>query len=178
MFTTVPFKSCSTTSKIQFIDLQKHTLSDLLSPTGKSIKRSCAQSLSCVQLFVTLWTVACRLPALCYLLELYPLNQWCHQTISSSVTPFFFCLQSFPVSGSFPVSQLCIRWPKYWSFSFSIISYNEYSGLTSFRIDLLAVQGTLLRIFASTTIQKHQFFGTQPSLWTNSHIYTWLVEKS
>ena len=63
---------------------------------------------------------------------------------------------------------LHIRWPKYWSFSIS--PSNEYSGLISFRIDLLdllAVPGTL-----STTVQKHQFFGTQPFLWPNSHICT------
>ena len=63
-------------------------------------------------------------------------------------------------------SVLHIRWPKYWSFSFSIILSNEYSGLISFRIDwldLLAVQGTLKSLL-NTTVQKHQFFGTQPSL--------------
>ena len=62
-----------------------------------------------------------------------PLCQWCHPTISSSVIPFSFCLQSFPASGS----VLCIRWPKYWSFSFSISPSNEYSGLISFRMDWL-----------------------------------------
>ena len=75
-----------------------------------------------------------------------PLSQWCHPTISSSVVPFSSHLQSFRASGSFPESVLCIRWPKYWSFSFSIIHSNEYSGLISFRMDwsdLLAVQGTL-----------------------------------
>ena len=71
-----------------------------------------------------------------------PSSWWCHQTISSSVSPFSSCLQSFPASGSF----LCIRWPKYWSFSFSISPSSEYSRLISFRIDwldLLSVQGTL-----------------------------------
>ena len=66
--------------------------------------------------------------------------------MSSSVVLFSFCLQSFPASGSFPVSVLHIRWPKYWSFSFSISSSSEYSGLISFRMDWfdhLAVQGTL-----------------------------------
>ena len=60
---------------------------------------------------------------------------------------------------------LCIRWPKYWSFSFSISSSNEYSGLISFRmnwLDLLAVEGTLKS--SNTTVEKHQFFGTQLSL--------------
>ena len=74
---------------------------------------------------------------------------------------------------------LHIRWPKYWSFSFSISPSNEYSGLISFRIDwfdLLSVQGTLKSLLC-TTIQKHQFFGAQPSLWSNSHIHTWLLEK-
>ena len=69
-------------------------------------------------------------------------SQWCHPTISSSVVPFSTCLQSFPPSGSFPMK----RWPKYWSFSFSISSSNAYSGLISFTIkgfDFLAVQGTL-----------------------------------
>ena len=63
-------------------------------------------------------------------------------------------------------SVLHIRWPQYWSFSFSISPSNEYSGLISFRIDwfdLLAVQG-LSRVFSNTTVQKHQFFGPQLSL--------------
>ena len=75
-----------------------------------------------------------------------PLSRWCHPTISFSVLPFSSCLQSFPASGSFNESVLHIRWSKYWSFSFSISPSNEYSGLISFRmdlLDLLAVQGTL-----------------------------------
>ena len=71
--------------------------------------------------------------------------RWCHPTISSSVIPFSFCLQPFPASGSFLMSVLRIKWPKYWNFSFSISPSNEYSGLISFKIDwldLLAVQGT------------------------------------
>ena len=67
-------------------------------------------------------------------------------------------------------SVLCIRWPKYWSFSIS--ASNEYSGLVSFRIPgwiALPSKG-LSRVFSSTTIRKHQLFGTQPSLWSNPHI--------
>ena len=63
-------------------------------------------------------------------------------------------------------STLCIRWPTYWSFSFSISPSNEHPGLMSFRmdwLDLLAVQG-LTRVFSNTTVQKHQFFGAQLSL--------------
>ena len=71
----------------------------------------------------------------------YPLSLWCHPTMSSSVIPFFSCLLSFPASGTFPMSTptLPIRWPKCWSFSFSISPSNEYLGLTSFRMDWLVV---------------------------------------
>ena len=77
-------------------------------------------------------------------------------------------------------SALGIRWPKYWSFSFRISPSNEYSRLISFRmnwLDLIAVQG-LLSIFSNTTPQKHQFSGAQLSLWSNSHIHTWLLKKT
>ena len=70
-------------------------------------------------------------------------------------------------------SALHIRWPKYWSFSFNISPCNEHPGLISFRmdwLDLLAVQGTL--VFSNTTVQKHQFFGTQLSSQSNSHLHT------
>ena len=60
-----------------------------------------------------------------------------------------------------------IRWPKYWSFNFSINPSNEYSGLISFRIDSLQSKG-LSRVFSNTTVQKHQFFSAQPSLWSNA----------
>ena len=72
-------------------------------------------------------------------------------------------------------STLHMRWPKYWSFSFSISSSNEHSGLISFRMDTgwtsLQSKG-LSRVFSNTTVQKHQFFGAQPSLQSNSHIHT------
>ena len=81
------------------------------------------------------------------------LSQWCHPTISSSVVPFS-CLLSFPAAGSFPVSWLCIRWPKNWSFSFSISPSRKYSGLVSIRIDLISLQSKRLsRVFSSSTVQ-------------------------
>ena len=90
----------------------------------------------------------------------------------------------FPSIRVFPKeSVLCIRWPKYWSFSFSISPSNEYSGLISFRIDwfdLFAVQyksKELSRVFFNITVQKHQLFGAQLSLWPNLHIDTGLLEK-
>ena len=67
-------------------------------------------------------------------------------------------------------SALHIRWPKYWSFSFNIRPSNEYSGLISFRMDLLSKR--LSRVFTNTTVQKYQFFGAQPSSQSNSHIHT------
>ena len=77
-------------------------------------------------------------------------------------------------------SALRIRWPKYWSFSFSISPSNVYSALISFRMDcfdLLAVQGSpesslTSQIISNTTVKNHQFFGIQPSLWSNSDIHT------
>ena len=68
---------------------------------------------------------------------------------------------------------LHIRWPKYWSFSFSTNPSNEYSGLISLKIDRFALWSKRLsRLFSNTSVQKHQFFGTYPSLWPNSHIHT------
>ena len=71
-------------------------------------------------------------------------------------------------------SVLRIRWPKYWSFNFSISPSNEYSGLISFRMDwLISLQSRgLSKLFSNTTVQKHQLFGTWLSLWSNSHIHT------
>ena len=75
-----------------------------------------------------------------------PSSWWCHPAISSSVAPFSSCPQSFPTSGSFPMSQLLASGGQFWDFSFSIIPSKEIPGLISFRmdwLDLLAVQGTL-----------------------------------
>ena len=74
-------------------------------------------------------------------------------------------------------STLHMRWPKYWSFSFSIIPSKEIPGLI-FRMDWISSQSKgLSRVFSNTTVQKHQFFSTQPSSQSNSHIHTWLLEK-
>ena len=69
---------------------------------------------------------------------------------------------------------LPIRWPKYWSFSFSISPSSESLGLTGLTSFLSKV---LSGVFSSTTVWNHQFFRTQPSFWSNSHIHTWLLEK-
>ena len=76
-------------------------------------------------------------------------------------------------------STLPMRWPKYWSFSFSISPSNKHPGLISFRMDLLDLLQSkgLWRVFSNSTVQKHQFFGTQLSSQFNSHIHTWSLEK-
>jgi len=107
-------------------------------------------------------------------------NQWCHPTISSSVVPFSSCLQSFPASGSFPMSQVFPSGGHSTgvSASTSFLPMNTQDwfplGLTGW----ISLQSKRLsRVFSNTTIQKHQFFGAQPSLWSNSHIHTWLLEE-
>ena len=107
-----------------------------------------------------------------------PSSWWSHHLILCS--PFFLLP---PIPPSIRVfsneSTLRMRWPKYWSFSFSIIPSKEHPGLISFRmdwLDLLAVQG-ISRVFSNTTVQKHQFFGAQPSSQCSSHIHTWPQEK-
>ena len=103
-----------------------------------------------------------------------PSSRWCHPAISSSVIPFSSCPQSLPASESFPMSQLCMRWPKYWSFSFSISPSSEHPGLISFRMDLLEllpVQGTLKSLFQhhsskASILRSSAFFMVQLS-----HLY-------
>ena len=104
-----------------------------------------------------------------------PSSQWCHPTISSSVVPFSSCLQSFPASGSFPISQFCTSGGQSIgaSASASVFPMNIQDwfplGLTGL-ISLLS-EG-LSRVFSNTTVQKHQIFGAQFSLYSNSHIHT------
>ena len=143
---------------------------------------SSVQSLSHVRLFMTPWTALHKASQSIT-------NSWSLLKLMSieSVMPsnhLILCRPLLLLPSIFPSirvfsnkSVLCIRWPKYWSFSIS--PSNEYSGLISFRmdwLDLLAVQGTL-KSFSNTTVQKHQFFGTQPSSQSNSHIHTWPLEK-
>ena len=102
-------------------------------------------------------------------------NQWCQPAISSSVIPFSSCPQSLPASGSFQMSQLCMRWPKYWSFSLSISPSNDHPGLVSFRMDwmdLLAVHGTLKSLLQhhsskASILQCSAFFTVQ--IFTSIH---------
>ena len=109
------------------------------------------------------------------------LSQWCHPIISSSVIPFSSCLQSFPASGSFPMSQFFTSGCESIGASAlaSVLPMNikDWYPLRLTGLISLKCKGCS-RVFSNTTVQKHWFFGTQLSLWSNSHIYTWLLEKT
>ena len=140
---------------------------------------SSVQLFSHVWLFVTPWTGAHRAslsftisPSLFKLMSIKSVRPSNHLILCRSLLLLPSVFPSIRVFSS--VSALHIRWPKYWSFKFSISPSNEYSRLISFKIDLfdlLAIQGAL------KNLPQHQFFGSQPSLWSNSHIHTWLLEK-
>ena len=142
------------------------------------------QSLSHVWLFVTPWTVAHQ-ASLSITNSQSPPKPMSIQSMMLS-NHLILChplLLLPPIPPSIRVfsseSALCIRWPKYWSFSFNISPSNEHLGLISFRmdwLDLLAVQGTLKSLLQHHS-SKNQFFGTQLSLLSNSHIHTWPLEK-
>ena len=109
-----------------------------------------------------------------------PLSQRCHSIISPSVAPFSSCLQSFPASGSFPVSWLFTSGGQSIgaSNSTSVFLMNIQGWLTLGLISLISLLSKgPSRVFSNTMVQKHQFFGTQPSLWSSSHTRTWLLEK-
>ena len=143
--------------------LSRSIMSDALQPHGVQHTRLLCPSLS---------------PGVCS--DLCPLSQWCHPTISSSVTPFSSCPQFFPASESFPMS---------WFFtsdgqrieasaSASVLSMNIQGWFPLVLTDLISFMSKgLSGVFSSTIIWKHQFFSAQPSLWSNSHNHTRLLGK-
>ena len=108
------------------------------------------------------------------------LSWWCHPTISSSVTSFSSCLQSFPASGSFLMSRLFASGGLsigVWA-SVSVLPINIQGWFPLGLIGLISLLSKgLSRVFSNTTVRKHQFLSTQPSLSSNLHIHTWLPEK-
>ena len=109
-----------------------------------------------------------------------PLSWWCHLTISSSVIPFSSCLQSFPTSRSFQMSQLLASGGQNTgvSASTSVLPMNTQDWFPLGWTGWISLQSKgLSRVFYNTTVQKHQFFGAQLSSQSNSHIHTWLLEK-
>ena len=112
--------------------------------------------------------------------ESCPMSQWCHPTISSSVIPKSSCLQSFPASGSFKMNQFFTsgRQSIWVSASASVLLVNIQDWFPLGWTGWISVQSKgLSRVFSNTTVQKHQFFGTQLSSQSNSHIHTWPLEK-
>ena len=109
-----------------------------------------------------------------------PLSWWCHLTISSSVIPFSSHLKSFPASGSFQIGQLFASGGQSIgvSASASVLPVNIQDWFPLGWTCWISLQSKgLSRVFSNTTVQKHQFFGAQLSLESNSHIHTWLLEK-
>ena len=109
-----------------------------------------------------------------------PLSQWCHPTISSSVVPFSSRLQSFPTSGSFPMSQFFMSGGQSIgvSASASVLPMNIQDWFPLEWTPWISLQSKgLSRVFSNTIVQKHQFFSAQLSSQSNSHIHTWLLEK-
>ena len=107
-----------------------------------------------------------------------PLSQWCHPTISYSVIPFSSCLQSFPASGTFPVSQFFALGGQSIGASASVLPMNIQDWFPLGWTGWISLQCKgLSRVFSSTTVKKHQFLNAQLSLWSTFHIHTWLLEK-
>ena len=142
------------------------------------------QSLSHVQLFATSWTAAHQaslsITSSQSLLKLMSIKSVMPSNHLILCHPLLLLPSIFPSIRIFSNELiLCIRWPKDWSFSFSISPSNEYSGLVSFRrTGLISLQSKeLSRVFSNTTVQKHQFLGAQLSSQSNSHIHTLPLEK-
>ena len=152
-------------------------------PPVAAFQLSSVQSFSCVQLFVAAWTARCQaflsITSSQSLLKLISIESVMPYNHSILCCPLLLLPLIFPSIRVFPnESVLHIRGPQYWSFNFSISLSNQYSGLLSL--------GWLFwspwsprdsRVFSNTTVQKHQLFGAQLSLWSNSHIHAWLLKK-
>ena len=140
------------------------------------------QSLCHARLFATPWTAARRTPlssTISWSLLKFTSIEWVmlpnHLILC---LPYSSCSLSFPESGSFPVSQLFTSGGQSIGASASVLPMNIQDWFPLGLTGLISLQSKeLSRVFSSTTIWNHQFFGTQPSLWSNSHIHTWLVEK-
>ena len=154
-------------------------------------RRCCFSLPSHVQIFVILWTAKCQ--ASLSLTISQSLSKFMSTELVMPSNHFIFCHPLLLLPSIFPSirvfsnnSAVHNRWPKCWSFSFSISPSNRYLGLISFRINwfaLLAVQVTLNNLFQHHCLnkrkekKKYQFIGDLPSSWSNSHIQTWLVER-
>ena len=165
--------------------LSQRFVNNLLFNIKKYLLFSSVQSLSRLLLFVTPWIAArlrppCPSPTPGVHSNSCPSSQWCHPAISFSAVPFSSCPQSLPASESFPMSQY-FTWGGQSTAVSALASFLpkksqgwaplEWTGWIS-----LQSKG-LSRVFSNTTVQEHQFFGTQLSSQSNCHIHTWLLEK-
>ena len=141
------------------------------------------QSLSRVWLFVT--PMDCSMPGFHVHHQLpelaltqFPLSRWCHPTFLSSVIPFSSCFQTFPTSVPFLMSWLFASGGQSIGASVWVLPMNIQDWFPLGLTGLISLQSKVLcRVFSNTTVEKHQFSGTQPSLWSNSHIDTRLLGK-
>ena len=140
-------------------------------------------SLSVATSCLTLWPrelqhtrLPCPLLSLWVCSNSWPFSRWCHPTISSSVTLFFSCPQSFLASGSSPVNRLFISGGQSIGASASVLPINIQGWFPLALTGLISLQSKgLSRVFWSLIVRKHQFFSAQPTLWSNSHMHTWLL---
>ena len=142
------------------------------------------QSLCRVWLFVTQWTAA-RQASVSFTISQKLLKLTSIESVMPSdhlvlCRTFSSCLQSVPASGSFPMCQFFTSGGQSIdpSASVSVLPMNTQDWFPLGLIGLISMQSRgLSRVFSNTSVQKHWFFGAQPSLWSNSHIHTWLLEK-
>ena len=151
------------------------SLPAIISSCGSSVTQSCPTLCDPKELQHTRLPCPSLAPKVCS--NSYPLSQWCQPAISSSVVPYSSRLQYFPVFSN--KSVLLIRWPKYWaSVSTSVLLMDIQDWFPLRLTDLISLLSKgLSRVFSCITVQKHHFFGTQLSLWSNFHIHTWLLER-
>ena len=146
----------------------------------KTLVISCSDTQSCLALCNPMDCSMPGFPVLHHLLELAQTHvHWVSDAIQPShpLISFFSCLQSFPASESFPMSRLFASGSQITGASASILPMNIQSWFPLVLTGLTSLQSKgLSRVFSNTTVQKHQFFGAQLSLWSNSQIHTWLLE--
>ena len=142
-------------------------------------------SLSCVWPFATPWTTVCQVPLSSTISQRVQINvhfQWCYLTTSSSATPFSFCLQSFPESGPFSMSHLFASGGQSFGASASASALCWMNIQVWFPLRLTGLISLQSKEILKSLLQHHNFkastLNAQSSLWSNSHIHTWLLEKS
>ena len=174
----LPCISVDSSSVAPYVSYSRFQQTEHVLYLGRQVS-SVAQSL-----FATPWTAACQASLSITNSQTYsnscPSSRWCHPTISFSVVPFSSYPQSFPASGSFPMSHFFISGGQSIGTvaSSSVLPMNIQNWFLLGWTGLLCLQAKgFSRVFSNTTVQNHQFFSAQLSLWFNSHIHTWLLKN-